>query len=77
MKAMKGKRPSLDRTSHKAVSSESYRCSGDPESRNSFREGVKETADLTDDGLWVAEGLVKGFQEVGKDEGQAETEKGI
>ena len=51
MKAMKGKRPSLDRTSHKAVSSESYRCSGDPESRNSFREGVKETADLTDDGL--------------------------
>lgn len=51
MKAMRGKRPSLDRTSYKAVSSESYRFSGDLESRNSFREGVKERADLTNEGL--------------------------
>ena len=46
-------------------------------SRNSFREGVKERADWTDDRLWVAEGVVKELQEVGKDEGKAETEKGV
>lgn len=33
--------------------------------RNCFRKGVEETADLVDDGLWVAEG--KGFQKVGKE----------
>lgn len=59
------------------MSSESYKFSGDLESRNSFREGVKERADATDDGLSVAEGVVKGFQEAGKDEGKAETERGF
>lgn len=42
-KALRGKQPSLDRASLEAVSSESYKFSGDLESSNSFREGVKES----------------------------------
>lgn len=45
--------------------------------RDAYKEQLEETAGFADEGLWVAEGTVIGFEEVVKDEQKAGTEKRI